>query len=408
MKKQLFLLASASLLCMPAAHAQEEDGPTGCDELVAKLSFEGDLTNSGTRALSAGEVANGTLRVMTEGSYVEDGKSGKAFHFDEVKMSDYVAASTTTDTDGNTVEVKAVRSAAAIDVEYYAGLRMLGDTLMAVQEDGTVKNNNNAASYQDDEGSFTVSLYMRSTGEFGGATAYLFHKGTWDNTLGNGNFWVGVEANSTKKQVFFTNKNQVKNKKQEIVIIGDGITGQKPGDTSPDGSRTISWEYVFDGEWHNIVVCRDHKNGTIYAYVDGYRTVMTAFSKMYNYSFGGKTGFAVGNSVTAGTNDEAFTGDIDEVQVFHGCATEDRVNDLARNREIELVAKTVEYDRDGTCIDPTASALQTIGVSAAEVAQTEYYTLGGQKVSAPMAKGIYIIRLTLTDGTTKSTKVIVK
>lgn len=93
------------------------------------------------------------------------------------------------------------------------------------------------------DGSFTVSLWLRSTDE----AAYILHKGSTAANAATGatGNWVGIE---------------LKNGLLKFAVDDDVVK------TGLDVSGASQW---FDGAWHQVVLVRDREARTLTAYVDG-------------------------------------------------------------------------------------------------------------------------------------------
>ena len=111
-------------------------------------------------------------------------------------------------------------------------------------------------------------------------------------------------------------------------------------------------------------------------YLDGELTQTNAFSKTSDAVFNSETGITIGNSMDAGTNDEPFTGSIDEFKLYDSALTAGEVANL--------------YATGTTSGKSAVTAVRSVRTA---VGRDGVYDMAGRKVAdeiGGLGRGVYV------------------
>ena len=251
---------------------------------------------------------------------------------------------------GNAINFPADSDHKGITVPYYSELTFSGD------------------SNTDAEASFSFSLWFKSDGKFLNDKAYLFHKGSFSGSAG----WCGIEARGSV--LYFVIKSN--SKKTELKAI--------------TSSTEVSYDAVFNNQWHHLVFVRAHEDKYLYAYCDGVLVNSTACERGFMSS---QYGITFGNSQEPSANDEPFAGLMDEMKVYHGALSAAEVKNVYESG-LTLGASS---SADANALPQVASGRQPVSVL--------FYNLQGQKVSEN-AKGVVVKVVSFSDGSVEQSKIL--
>lgn len=209
-------------------------------------------------------------------------------------------------------------------------------------------------------GDFTIELWLSSTDD----AAYIFHKGSMAENASTGasGKWVGLEY-----------------KNGELKFAID--------DNAAKSEAKVSASQYFDGEWHHIVAVREGASKTLRLYIDG-RLMAQSADTTGDISDNDEL-IVIGNVNTG--FDNPLKGCLDELTVYSGAMSANRVSENYRNRGqlgIAEIGSAVQAPVRLTLIDARSGIVVARGVGSPS------------NVTTGIQPGVYL--LVEDDGTTRT------
>ena len=219
-------------------------------------------------------------------------------------------------------------------------------------------------SIQLGERDFTIEMWIKSTDD----AAYIIHKGsiTASSTTGATGKWVGLEFKSGNLKF----------------AIDDN-------DNKSEASAAAS-DY-FNGEWTYIVCVRAHSDGYLYLYVNG-ELIASSTDDTGDISDNNEA-FVAGNVNV--TFDNYFEGSIDELTIYDGAMSANKVRESYENATTGIT---------GVGVTSTVSRLTLVSATTGMVVAEGVGNV--ENVTNKALPGYYI--LVIDDGTTRTVRKFVK